>query len=204
MLKIDTIAVVLALGFSSFLSLFVVHATLLDARFTRLLSKGPTTWPPTVLKKHQRNGIADFMGEYLDVLLIARRTRAVTKLIYYPLIALSLLVICRLPEFDDFDWPITLILILSFNAVLSCSCVLILRGLAETVRHESLKHLREQLMQSCSKNDKPRCEAIEGVIHEIQELDEGIFAPITRQPVIGALLLPSGSAGIWALLQYLH
>lgn len=27
-------------------------------------------------------------------------------------------------------------------------------------------------------------------------------APITRQPVVGAVLLPSASAGIWALLQY--
>ena len=164
---------------------------------------GPDT-SDDVRKRHQRNGIADFMGEYLDVILIARRTRAVTKLIYYPFIAISLLVICRLPEFDNFDWPTILIVIFSFNGLLACGCVLILRGLAETVRRESLKHLREHLMQSRSNDDRPRCEAIEGVIQEIQELDEGIFAPITRQPVVGAVLLPSASAGVWALLQYFH
>jgi len=204
MFKIDVIVLFLAGLSSSFLTLFVVHATLLDARFTRLLSKGHTVWPDDVRKRHQRNGIADFMGEYLDVILIARRTRAVTKLIYYPFIAISLLVIWRLPEFDNFDWPTILIVIFSFNGLLACGCVLILRGLAETVRRESLKHLREHLMQSRSNDDRPRCEAIEGVIQEIQELDEGIFAPITRQPVVGAVLLPSASAGVWALLQYFH
>jgi hypothetical protein len=39
---------------------------------------------------------------------------------------------------------------------------------------------------------------------EIKKLDTGIFVPIARQPVVGALLLPFGSAGISALLQYLH
>jgi hypothetical protein len=204
MFNIDVIAVLLAMAFSTFLTLFVMHATLLDARFTRVLSKWPTKWPLSVRKKHQQKGIADVTGEYLDVVLIARRTRAVTKLIYYPLITISLIVICRLPEFDNFDWPITLILILCFNGVLACGCVLILRGLAETVRREALKQLREHLMRSHSKGNEPRCAAIEGVIQEIQELDEGIFAPITRQPVVGAVLLPSASAGVWALLQYFH
>src|SRR4029077_15592578 len=182
----------------------VMHATLLDARFTRVLSRWPTKWPLSVRKKHQQKQIADVTGEYSDVLLIASRTRAVTKLIYYPLITISLIVICRLSEFDNFDWPITLILILCFNGLLACGCVLILRSLAETVRHEALKQLRGHLRRSRSKGNESRCAAIEGVIHEIRELDEGIFAPITRQPVVGAVILPAASAGIWALLQYFH
>ena len=49
-----------------------------------------------------------------------------------------------------------------------------------------------------------RGKAIEDTLEHIKKMDIGIFAPITRQPVLGALLLPSGSAGIWALLQYFH
>ena len=36
----------------------------------------------------------------------------------------------------------------------------------------------------------------------IQNEDRGAFAAISQQPLAAALLLPSGSAGIWALLQF--
>ena len=36
----------------------------------------------------------------------------------------------------------------------------------------------------------------------IQNEDRGAFAAISQQPLARALLLPSGSAGIWALLQF--
>jgi hypothetical protein len=41
-------------------------------------------------------------------------------------------------------------------------------------------------------------------MEEVKKLDTGIFAPITRQPLVGALLLPFGSAGISALVQFFH
>jgi hypothetical protein len=135
------------------------------------------------------------MGEYLDIMLIARRTRAVTQLIYYPLITISLLVICRLPEFDNFDWPTPLILILGFNGLLACGCVLILRSLAEAARRQSIRRLREHLRQSRADDDRTLCATIEGLIKEVQALDQGIFAPVTCQLLVGALLLPSGARG---------
>ena len=36
----------------------------------------------------------------------------------------------------------------------------------------------------------------------IQNEDRGAFAAVSQQPLAAALLLPSGSAGIWALLQF--
>jgi hypothetical protein len=72
------------------------------------------------------------------------------------------------------------------------------------VRRESLKRLREQLREARAVGPDVKREAIETTVAKIKKLDTGIFAPITRQPVVGALLLPFGSAGISALLQYLH
>jgi len=38
---------------------------------------------------------------------------------------------------------------------------------------------------------------------KIESCEEGAFAPVTRQPVVRALLMPFGGAGLVALLQYL-
>ncbi len=194
---------------STFLTFFVVHATLLDARLTCLLSRGNTVWPDDVLQMHQRDPSRpaqppDFMREYLNILLIAERTRAVTGLIYYPLIVISLLIICRLPVFDAFDWPPYLVASFCFFIAISCGCVVVLRRVAEHARRAALGRLREELRKARAEGPKVRRRVIEETVQQVESIDFGIFAPITRQPVIGALLLPSGSAGIWALLQYAH
>jgi hypothetical protein len=193
----------------TFLTFFVVHATLLDARLTRLLSQGKTVWPQDVLKMHQRDSSpraqpTDFTREYLDILLIARRTGAVTRLIYYPFIVISLLIICRLPQFDDFDWPAYLVASFSFYVAISCGCAFILCRIAEQARKAAFGRLREELRKARIAGPKVRRKLIEETAQQVETMDVGIFAHIIRQPVIGALLLPSGSAGIWALLQYAH
>jgi hypothetical protein len=209
MLGLDPVINFLAMAASTFLTLFVAYATALDARFALLLNKGKTIWPEPVRKRHQFNsaegaGWTDFNGYYLDVLLIARRTRAVTHLIYYPFITISLLILCRLPQFDNFDWPPLVIAFFSFNVLISCACVFVLRRVAEMVRKESLVRLGGKLREARAKGPNVKREAIEATVTEVEKLDTGIFAPITRQPVVGALLLPFGSAGISALLQYVH
>jgi hypothetical protein len=209
MLHLDRWINFVAMAASTFLTLFVAYATALDARFALLLNKGETIWPEPVRKRHQFNsaegaGWTDFNGDYLDVLLIARRTRAVTHLIYYPFITISLLILCRLPQFDSFDWPPLLIAVFSFNVVLSCACVYLLRRVAETVRRSSLGRLRDQLREARANGPDVKREAIEATMEKVKKLDTGIFAPITRQPVVGALLLPFGSAGISALIQFFH
>jgi hypothetical protein len=91
-----------------------------------------------------------------------------------------------------------------FNIAICSGCVLILRRLAESARKDSVDRLRKELQIARAQGPTVRRKAIEDTLEHIEKMDIGIFAPITRQPVIGALLLPSGSAGIWALLQYVH
>ena len=208
-LKLDPLINFIAMAASTFLTLFVAYVTGLNARFVILLSKGETGWPEPVRKWHQfhlAEGAewTDWNGDYLDVLLIARRTRAVTRLIYYPFVTISLLILCRLPQFDNFDWPPLLIAFFSFNIIVPCACVAVLRRVAEMVRRDSLVRLRKKLREARAVGPDVKREAIETTVAEIKKLDTGIFAPITRQPVVGALLLPFGSVGISALLQYFH
>jgi len=209
MLSLDKWVNIAAMAASTFLTLFVAYATALDARFAVLLSNGKTDWPEHVRMRHRFNSAegadwTDFNRDYLDVLLIARRTRAVTGLIYYPFITTSLLILCRLPQFDNFDWPPLLIAFFSFNVLVPCVCVAVLHALAGKVRSESLERLRKKLREARVRGPNVKREAIETTVAEIKNTDIGIFAPITRQPVVSALLLPFSSAGISALLQYLH
>jgi hypothetical protein len=46
-------------------------------------------------------------------------------------------------------------------------------------------------------------EQIRLLIHEIESYDEGAFVPLSKHPVIGALAIPFGGAGILAVLDYL-
>jgi hypothetical protein len=43
---------------------------------------------------------------------------------------------------------------------------------------------------------------IELMIKEIQSLQDGAFAPLSRQPIFRAILMPFGGAGLLALLDY--
>jgi hypothetical protein len=72
------------------------------------------------------------------------------------------------------------------------------------VRRESLKRLQEKLREARANGPNVKREAIEATMAKIKNMHTGIFAPITRQPVIGALLLPFGSAAVSALLQFFH
>ena len=44
--------------------------------------------------------------------------------------------------------------------------------------------------------------ALEKLISRVETLQEGAFAPITRQPVVRALLLPLGTYGGTAFLEH--
>jgi hypothetical protein len=41
------------------------------------------------------------------------------------------------------------------------------------------------------------------MIDDVERADEGAFAPLTRQPILGALAVMFGGAGISAVVQYL-
>ena len=189
------------------LTLFVVHATILLSLFIRRFSGRETWWPKETLARHKRTPGAeigdDFLREYLDLRLIGIRSEAVTELIYYPFITISLMILSRIPQFDNWDWPPTLIIIFAFDFLLASGCVFALRTLAKTTQSDCIGRLRELLRESRAADNIPRCNAIESLIQECEQMDNGIFAPIGKQPLIRALLIPTGGFSIGALFQYL-
>ena len=215
----DLIFLVLAIFGSVTVTFYVADVMLLCRRFIHYLMKDVTTWPPAAVTNlrgrwSRREGATaaaegeippnDLLREYLDIDFIARATDFVGGLIYYPFILISLLIISRLGVFDHWTWPVALLIIVGFNAGYAAFSVIYLRRTAERARQRSLKRLHDMLISytAMGEGDGKEAKTIREATTLIQSEDRGAFAAISQQPLAAALLLPSGSAGIWALLQF--
>jgi hypothetical protein len=215
----DVVFLVLAIFGSVSVTFYVADVMLLCRRFIHYLMKDVTTWPPGAVTNlrgrwTRREGATaaakgeippdDLLREYLDIDFIARATDFVGRLIYYPFILISLLIISRLGVFDHWTWPIALLIIVGFNAGYATFSVIYLRRTAERARKRSLKRLHDMLISytAIGEGDGKEAKTIREATSLIENEDRGAFAAISQQPLAAALLLPSGSAGIWALLQF--
>jgi hypothetical protein len=145
------------------------------------------------------------LDEYLDIDLIATRTAVVGSLIYYPFILITLMIVSRISLFDNWTWPAGLFIVIAGNGGYAAWSAWMLRRTAENARQIALKNLNDILIARTAEGlaDGPEAQTARETISMITAEDRGAFAAISRHPLIGALLLPSGGAGIWALTQYL-
>ena len=165
--------------------------------------RSPTNGRQQQLKKQAEIPPSALLREYLDIDFIAHGTDFVGRQIYYPFIVISLLILSRSSVFDFWTWPMALLIIVCFNAGYVIFSFNYLRHTAEDARKLCLKRLHDMLMAYTAKGDGEGKEAktIREATLLIQNEDRGAFAAISQQPLAKALLLPSGTAGIWALLQ---
>ena len=152
---------------------------------------------------HEKFGIT---GRHLDAWIlmdfITRRTDVVAKLIYFPFIVISLMVLSRSPFFDNWTMPLGLIVVLGSSVLIVSGCAILLRRSAEEARQKVLKMLSDDLIRL--KGDEGRTgQQIEAMIAQVRALHEGAFAPFSQQPFFRALLLPLSTFGGSALLDWL-
>lgn len=188
------------------LIVYVVDAVWLCKRFIDQLAAKPTAWPDKLLKKHEsaRNLNPYFLDDWLDIRLITRLTKAVGTLIYYPFIVLALVIIARDGYFDDWDFPVGLVVMYVLGVACIIACAVLLRRAAEEARKKAVDNLKNKLF--LVKGGGPQhahvAAQISLTVQEIEAEREGAFAPWTQRPVFGAILYPSGGVGLIALLEY--
>jgi hypothetical protein len=204
---IDTVVTLgFAVPLTILLTFYVIDATLVNYRFIKCLADFPTHWPPGAYAQCRGRRLPDAdLAEYLDVRLIAERTRVVGTLVYYPFIVLFLMVISRVSFFDNWDWPVGLIALLAVSAVVAVGCSLALRRAAERARRQTLESLRQRWLQYCTgyEGQRVKAEGIHNVMEEVRNERAGAFALLSQYPLLAAILLPSSGVGIWVLLDYL-
>lgn len=197
-------AVVLLSGIGMMiLSFYVVDAIQLNSNFIRMFAREVTKWGRGVAERcHRVPPLSEKeLSAYNEIFFIAQRTEVVARLVWYPLIVLTLMLVARLSFFDNWTWPFSLILISGLNAVWALGSAMLLRRAAEQLREAAINNL--QLFRVMSHSVQEKREMFDELIAEIRGLKKGAFAPLTQQPFIHAIIFPSGSVGLLAVGQRL-
>lgn len=126
------------------------------------------------------------------VSLVATRTQAVDRLIYYPMFCIMLLLFAKIAYFDNQDLPLSKAL--TFGVAIS---ILFFSGFM--LRHEAnqLRLCVKKRVQDLGKKYAKE-KTTQQIVKRIDAIDEGAFQPMLEQPVMQALLLILTSLGLFA------
>lgn len=227
---VDLLLLIASVASMIILIFFVVDATRLSLKFIRGL-KGPTThWPneqtdpfkpikpkapaqgedcdsgsPELPKDSgtTSNMVIEGLDEWLDIKFIACHTEVVGKLIYWPFIILLIMFVARNRYFDNWDFPKFLIVIFLLNSTLALVCAMRLRREAEKTRELAIKRLHKKLVKAAAGQSKRSTEQIKAMIEDVRSIQQGAYSPFSENPVVHAILIPSGGMSLLALLRFL-
>jgi hypothetical protein len=197
-LLFSSVAAVLVLTF------YVLDAVRLCEVFCRELAGRKTPWHNGPKKRlGARLGVEpDHTEELLDVRLIADLTQAVGTLIFWPFIAVTLMVISRASWFDRWEWPIPLVSLFVFTLGFAGWGAYAMQRTAARARRDLLDHLSAELIRSKGAGgSSERAAQIELSMKEIEETRRGAFAPLMENPLVGALSLAISGTGLVSILQ---
>jgi hypothetical protein len=196
-----------------FLNFWTMDAARLCRWFIEQLTEAPTRYPKAARDyfSRVRGGAPKYvLNEWLDLRIIAELTARVGGMIYFPFIVLFLLLLARNNWWDRWAWPAPLVVIFGLNMVFAVSSVVILQRAARRARTTGLERLEAKLnklkAESATTETEKKSNLVaqaEKLVDEIHTLKTGAFAPFWENPIIGALLLPSGGSAVMALLPYL-
>jgi hypothetical protein len=185
------------------LTFYVVDAIQLNSNLIRLFVREVTKWGHGVAEQCRLSPplTEEELSAYHEIFFVAQRTHVVARLIWYPLIVLTLLVVARCNVFDNWSWPTSLLIIYALNVAWALGSAVYLRRAAEQLRAAALDNL--SLLRLGAFTNEVKRQTFEELIVEIRNLKKGAFAPLSEQPFIRAVLFNSGSLGLLAVGQRL-
>jgi hypothetical protein len=185
------------------LSFYVVDAIQLNSNFIRMFARVVTKWGDTVLEKSGRSPplTEEELSAYNEIFFVADRTDVVARLIWYPLIVLTLMIVARSSFFDNWSWSPGLLAIYGINACWALGSAILLRRAAEQLRDATLSNL--QISRVRGRAIEAKRATFDELIAEIRGLKKGAFAPLSEQPFIRAVLFPGAGIGLLAVGQRL-
>jgi hypothetical protein len=210
---LDSTMITLCTASFFLLLFFVIEETRRTCAFVRRLSR-PSRWSPEVLEKFgQRPGLADsasihpdlvaYVEDWVEVDLIGRRTEVVTRLIYYPFIVITLLVLARSPTFDNWTTPPQLVVVFGLTIVIALTTAIALRLAVESARGAALDHLTTKLQRAEQVGEDRIAAEIRILIERVRDTKRGAFCPFSQQPWLKAVLIPLGSLSAVPILEFL-
>lgn len=215
------------------LVIMVTRTTLLACRFIRELDRRRTHYPPTVLShfaaglgalhqdlwmcrfaedpRHRQCSRADealhhsLMDDWIDVLLVERRTRWVARQVIMPFVILALILVASSRLFDAWPMDLPFVLTIAFFFLGLAALTLLLNQSAERLRAHALVRMCNDLvwMEGSGETYAPLVGPFKRLIEQVEGCRGGAFASFFDQPLLKAALVPLGSAGGARLLDQL-
>ncbi|WPO98422.1 hypothetical protein SFA35_17480 [Pseudomonas sp. HR96] len=191
---------------------WVMDANRLLTRFIHQLSTHHGQWPKTLRLEHQRKfGLGEnharhpCIDDWLGVELIARRSAAVSRLVYAPTIVLLILLASRSSLFDNWPTPPSLVISYLLTACLLLCSALSLRRAAEKARVIALLRIDEFLFESLEEQEQQALRARFEVIRKrVADLRTGAFSRYSDEPMVRAVLLSLTGIGGSAIVDALN
>ncbi|WP_397452910.1 hypothetical protein [Pseudomonas sp. NA-150] len=188
-----------------FLVFWVVDANLLLTRFIRHLSEHYAIWPKTLRREHEKifgTGLHPCIDDWVDILLIAKRSAAVNRLIYAPTVVMLILLASRSSVFDNWQTPPSLVITFLLTALLLLVSALSLRRAAEKARSAALQRIDNYLLKAPA--DEVGYEKFKIIRERIAALNTGAFSRYSEEPLVRALLLSLTGIGGSVLVDALN
>ncbi len=140
--------------------------------------------------------------------LIADLTERIGALLWLPSIVLLLLLGARSAWWDRWSWTPGLLAVMSLNFLLVILCVVVVQQAARSAKRNARDQLTAKIRLAAA-STQPTPEANDAaqareLLGEIEDLHRGAFVGFWQNPVVGALLVPSGGTvlielAIWML-----
>ena len=188
-----------------FLIFSVADTTLLTWRVVKAFRTETGVWPEKTLRQYSdRLGLpADIVDDWIDLVFVSKRTKCITTFIYYPFLIIALLVVSRSRLFANYGVNFPDIITLAIGILIVSGCAVALQFSAEALRAKARRQLNDRITEARKSVDRePLAGQMQSLLHRIAELRDGAFSPFSQQPVVRAMLLPLGSFGGTALLEY--
>lgn len=145
------------------------------------------------------------LDDWIDVRVVARRSAPVARLVIWPFVVLTLLVVARSRLFDNWALTPAIAVGVSFYVAVLIGLTLLLKQAAENTRRRALASMQADLRWLAG-SGKPRADLVEPfkrLIAQVENETEGAFASFFDQPLLKAMLVPLGGAGGTQLFDYL-
>jgi hypothetical protein len=187
---------------------WVIDAILLTRAFLLAVARDDPAWPADSLGKSRTIlGLPDDLAPiWLDLRLIARRTRWVGDFIWYPsLVIAGMFAATFTMEYGQYHFdanPVTLIVSIG----LIIATVVALRDAAESWRAALLQRLahRRLALLAAQPPQQDAVTQLQVLIDLVTQLHDGAFAPYSEQPLVRAVLLPTVTFAATAGVPFLR
>jgi hypothetical protein len=194
------------------LTFWTIDAAYLCRWFIQRLTEGPTRYPEATLKHFSDlRGRIDYeaLAEFIDVKIIAEITERVGAMLYFPAIILFMILLAHNTFTFVWPWRAAWWVVVGCHFAVALLSVIILQNAAKRARDASVASLEAKLQQAraaqaATEKERASLASDEGekLLEEMRTLRSGALVGFAGNPVIGALLVPSGGTVIIELIRY--